>query len=120
MQQSAGVPTNADFQGTVSNGQPKVLTSFDFDLMVANNNSPWHNHGSGVAGVSTAIANNPSPVAGETHGLAGSAPNVRMMCVAGRTPYIDLEVADQYVWMAGFDPVSPLAGFPAPRRGAPT
>lgn len=120
VQSTAGVPRNADFAGTLSDGSTKVEATFDFDNMVANNDAPWDDHGSGVAGVSTALANNPSPVAGESYGLVGSAPNVRIMTVAGRTPYIDIEVADQYVWMAGFDPQSPLPGFPAapPTRGA--
>ncbi|WP_119268996.1 S8 family serine peptidase [Taklimakanibacter deserti] len=120
VQSVGGVPTNSDFSGTVSNGAPKVFATFDFDNMVANNDNPWDDHGSGVAGVSVALANNPSPIPGQAHGLAGSAPNVQIMTIAGRTPYIDLEVADQYIWMAGFDPQSPLAGFPAapPARGA--
>jgi hypothetical protein len=120
VQSAGGVPTNADFAGTVSNGAPKVLASFDFENMVANNDNPWDNHGSGVAGVSVALANNPAPVAGAAYGLVGSAPNVQIMTVAGRLPYVDIEVADQYVWMAGFDPQSPLPGFPAapPPRGA--
>jgi hypothetical protein len=120
VQSAGGVPTNLDFAGTVSTGAPKVVATFDFDLMVANNDNPWDNHGSGVAGVSVALANNPAPVAGPGYGLAGSAPNVQIMTIAGRTPYIDIEVGDQYVWMAGFDPHSPLSGFPTapPLRGA--
>jgi hypothetical protein len=120
VQSVGGVPTNADFSGTVSNGAAKVLATFDFDNMVANNDNPWDTHGSGVAGVSVALANNPAPVAGPAYGLVGSAPNVQIMTIEGRTPYIDIEVADQYIWMAGFDPQSPLAGFPAapPPRGA--
>lgn len=119
-QSAGGIPTNDDFAGTVSNGQPKVLASFDFDNMVANNNAPWDDHGSGVAGVAVARANNAAPVAGQTYGLVGSAPNVQIMTCAGRLPYVDIEVADQYIWMAGFNPQSPLAGFPAapPPRGA--
>ena len=118
VQQSGGVSTNADFTGTLTNGQPKVFGSFDFDNMVANNNNPWSNHGSGVAGVSVAMANNPAP-GGGGFGVAGAAPNVAMMSVTGRTPYVDIEVSDQYIWMAGFNPQSPLAGFPAPlSRGA--
>lgn len=120
VQSAMGAPTNGDFQGNISNGQPKVLTAFDFDNMVANNDNPWQDHGSGVAGVSVAIANNPAPVAGPAYGLVGSAPNVQIMTLEGRIPYIDIEVADQYVWMAGFDPHSPLVGFPPlpPPRGA--
>ena len=118
-QSVGGVPTNADFSGTVSNGQPKVLASFDFINMVANNDTPWSDHGSGVAGVSAALANNASPVLGQNYGLTGSAPNVQIITCAGTTS-TDLYVADQYIWMAGFDPQSPVAGFPAtpPSRGA--
>ncbi len=120
VQSAGGIPTNMDFSGTVSSGTNKVITSFDFDNMVANNDNPWSDHGSGVAGVSVALANNPAPVAGLAYGLCGSAPNVRIMTITGRTPYVDIEVADQYIWMAGFDPQSPLAGFPTmpPARGA--
>lgn len=120
VQSTAGVPTNDDFSGTVSSGAAKVLATFDFENMVANNDNPWDTHGSGVAGVSVALANNPAPVAGPAYGLVGSAPNVQIMTLTGRLPYVDIEVADQYVWMAGFDPQSPLAGFPTmpPPRGA--
>jgi subtilisin family serine protease len=120
VQSSGGAPTNTDFSGTLSNGAPKVLAAFDFDNMVANNDSPWDNHRSGVAGVSVALANNLGPVAGPAYGLVGSAPNVQIMTIVSRTQYIDIEVSDQYIWMAGFDPHSPLMGFPLapPPRGA--
>ena len=119
VQSAAAVPTNADFQGNVSNGQPKVVATFDFETMVANNDNPWDNHGSGVAGVSVALANNAAPIAGPAYGVVGSAPNVQIMTLVGRLPYVDIEVADQYIWMAGFNPQSPIAGFPAPPpRGA--
>jgi Subtilase family len=118
VQSAGGIPINEDFRGTVSNGAPKVLATFDFENMVPNNDNSWSDHGSGVAGVSVALANNPAPVAGPAYGLVGSAPNVQIMTIVGRTPYIDIEVADQYIWMAGFDPQSPLS-FPAPPpRGA--
>ena len=116
-----GVPTNPDFQGNVSNGNPKLLASYDFQNMVANNDGAWGDHGSGVAGVSVALANNPAPVPGPAYGVVGSAPNVQIMTLVGRFPYIDIEVGDQYLWMAGFNPQSPIAGFPnaaLPPRGA--
>ena len=119
VQSSMGAPTNLDFQGTLSNGAPKIFTAFDMDSMVANNDAPWSDHGSGVAGVCSAKANDASPIPGEFHGLVGSAPNVQIMTIVGRMPYIDIEVGDQYIWMAGFDPASPIAGFPVPLlRGA--
>ena len=118
VQSSGGVPTNADFSGTLSNAAPKIFASFDFMNMVANNDTPWSDHGSGVAGVSVALANNPAPIGAAAYGLVGSAPNVQIMTMAGN-PSTDLFIADQYVWMAGFDPQSPVAGFPAPLpRGA--
>lgn len=118
VQSAGGTTTNADFQGNLSNGAPKVLAAFDFVNMVANNDAPWDNHGSGVAGVSVALANNPAPAAGPAYGLVGSAPNVQIMTIAG-TASTDVFVADQYIWMAGFDPQSTVTGFPAPPpRGA--
>ena len=50
-------------------------------------------------------------VAAEAYGVVGSAPNVRIMTLVG-TASTDTYVADQYIWMAGFDPQSPVAGFP--------
>lgn len=117
VQTSGGIPTNDDFAGTVSNGSNKVFAAYDFVNMVPNNDNPWSNHGSGVAGVSVARANNPAPL-GAAYGLCGSAPNVRMMAIAGNQSS-DLVIADQYIWMAGFDPQSPTVGFPAQlSRGA--
>ena len=118
VQSAGGTPTNADFQGNLSNGAPKVLAAFDFVNIVANNDNPWSDHGSGVAGVSVALANNPAPVAGPAYGLTGSAPNVQILTIAG-TASTDVFVGDQYIWMAGFDPQSTVPGFPAPLpRGA--
>jgi hypothetical protein len=115
-QTAGGVPTNPDFQGTVSDGSPKVVATYDFVNLVANNDAPWDNHGSGVAGVSVAKANNPSPLPGESHGLCGSAPNVRTMLITG-TASTDVYIGDQYLWMAGFDPGNPALPAP-PARGA--
>jgi hypothetical protein len=110
-QSAGGAPTNPDFQGTVSNGATKVYQAFDFQNMVANNNNPWDNHGSGVAGVVSARADNPSAIAGQSSGVAGSAPNCRLITIAhGGT---ETTTADIYIWAAGFNPNSPLAGFPA-------
>src|SRR5262249_40013006 len=120
VQSVGGVPTNSDFVGTLSNGSPKILATFDFNHMGPNNDTPSGDHGSGGAGVSVAMANNPSPITGQAHSLTGSAPHVQIMTIEGRFPYVDIEVADQYIWMAGFDPQSPLPGFPVspPARGA--
>jgi hypothetical protein len=110
-QSSGGAPTNPDFQGTVTSGAAKVYQAFDFGNMVANNDAPWDNHGSGVAGVVSGRASNAAAVAGQFDGVAGAAPNCRLITIAHAGP--ETTTADTYIWAAGFNPNSPLAGFPA-------
>jgi len=110
---SGGVPTQPEFQGTLSDGRPKMAGFFDFINMVANNDSPLGNHGMGTGGTSTALAGNLSSVAGIYEGLAGMAPNVQLLAMIPQ--FDDTDIADMYIWAAGFDPGSPRAGFPARR-----
>ena len=111
-QSAGGTPTNSDFQGTVSDGSTKVYQVFDFFNMVPNNNAPWDDHGSGVAGIVSARANNPAPVAGQSEGVVGPAANCRLITIEhGGT---EATTADIFIWAAGFNPNSPIAGFPAP------
>lgn len=112
IQSAAGVPTNEEFQGNVSNGTAKTYRLFDFINLVPNNDNPIGGHGMGVAGVCAARADNPSPVPGVGEGLAGAAPNCRIMGLI--YPGGDVDVADMFIWAAGFDPRSPRVGFPAP------
>ncbi|HYO12946.1 MAG TPA: S8 family serine peptidase, partial [Thermoanaerobaculia bacterium] len=107
-----GVPAHPDFQGTVSDGSAKVYRLFDFVSLVPDNDSPMGDHGMGVSGVAAARAENPSVLAGQTEGLAGAAPNCRIMGLI--FPFAEADIADMYIWAAGFDPHSPRAGFPAP------
>ncbi len=109
---SGGAPSHPEFQGTVSNGQPKVYRLYDFRTLTPDNDSPMGNHGMGTAGVATARGNNPSPVAGVTEGLAGAAPNCQVMGLI--YPPTEVDVADMYIWAAGFNPNSPRTGFPVP------
>ncbi|MBI4896743.1 MAG: S8 family serine peptidase [Actinobacteria bacterium] len=111
-QSSGGAPTNPDFQGTVSNGATKVYRAYDFANMVANNDAPWGDHGSGVAGVTAANAANAAPIAGQFAGVVGAAPNCRLLTMAQSGT--DTQIADMYIWAAGFNPNSPTVGFPAP------
>lgn len=110
---SGGVPTQPEFQGTLSDGRAKMAGFFDFINMVANHNSPLGNHGMGTGGTSTALAGNPSSVAGIFEGLAGMAPNVQLLAMIPQSD--DTDIADMYIWAAGFDPDSPRINFP-PRR----
>lgn len=105
--QTIGGVTSAahdDFDGTVTSGDDKVYRFFDFPNMVPNNDAPPNDHGMGCAGVATAIANNPSSVAGEEEGVAGAAPNCRVMGMIRPAGLGETRYADAYIWMAGFNP----------------
>ncbi|QQO56590.1 MAG: S8 family serine peptidase [Thiohalocapsa sp. PB-PSB1] len=117
----AGVttPAHPEFQGNVSSGDPKAIIFFDFENMVANNDNPnaVHGdgyHGSGCAGIITARAENPSGVAGEEEGVAGVAPNCRMVSALGSSGQTEDELSDIYLWLAGLDPASTDPDFPDP------
>ncbi|HIK19136.1 MAG TPA: S8 family serine peptidase [Leptolyngbyaceae cyanobacterium M33_DOE_097] len=105
-------PTHPEFQGNVSNGQPKMLGFFDFGGMVANNDTPLGSHGTQCAGVATARAENSSTVAGEEEGVAGAAPNCRLLAVQVPSAGTETEFSDIYLWMAGLDPESDTPNFP--------
>jgi hypothetical protein len=112
MSSVGGAPAHPEFQGTVSNGQTKTYQLFDFRTLVPDNDSPMGNHGMGTGGVACAGAGNPSPVPGVTEGLVGAAPNCRVMGLI--FPSTEVDIADMYIWAAGFNPNSPRPGFPAP------
>jgi subtilisin family serine protease len=103
---AGGVTTSdhPDFDGTVTGGANKVYQFFDFALMQANNDNPPNDHGMGCAGVATALANNSSTVAGEVEGVAGAAPNCRVMGLIRPAGGTVQQYADAYIWIAGFDP----------------
>jgi subtilisin family serine protease len=106
------VPVNPEFQGTVSNGSSKTYRLFDFAHVRPDNDTPFSTHGMGVAGICSARANNPSGVVGVGEGVTGAAPNTRLMGLI--YPTTDIDKADMFIWAAGFDPGSPVVGFPAP------
>ena len=112
IESSGGVPRHPDFQGAVSDGSSKVYRLYDFRNLVPNNDAVLGDHGMGVAGVGAARANNPSIIAGQDEGIAGAAPNCRVMGLI--FPSTESDQLDMYVWAAGFDPGSPRPGFPAP------
>ncbi|MEM8961876.1 MAG: S8 family serine peptidase, partial [Acidobacteriota bacterium] len=112
IQSTGGVPAHPDFQGTVSDGSDKVYQLYDFRTLVAHNDAPPGDHGMGVSGVAAAKAGNASIIVGQEEGLAGAAPNCRLMGLI--YPVTEIDRADMYIWAAGFDPNSPRVGFPAP------
>jgi subtilisin family serine protease len=112
-------PTHPEFQGTVSDGQPKVVSFFNFAGMVANNDGPIADHGIQCAGVAVAAALNASPVAGEDEGVVGAAPNCRLIAIRAPVGAPESVFSDMYLWLSGrphasSDPAWP----PALARGA--
>jgi hypothetical protein len=105
--QTVGGVTSAahpGFEGTVTSGNDKVTRFFDFARVVPNNDAPPNDHGMGCAGVATALANNPSVLAGEEEGVVGVAPNCRVMGLIRPVPGGEVHYSDAYIWMAGFYP----------------
>ena len=107
-----GPAVHPDFSGPVTSGAAKISVFFDFATMSPDNETLVNNHGMLSAGVASALANNPSAVAGEAEGIAGAAANCRVMAVIRPGGRPELEYADAYVWMAGFDPLSTMPDFP--------
>lgn len=103
-----------EFQGTVTDGRAKVVTFFDFTNMVANNDAPDGDHGIQCAGVAVASALNASPVAGEEEGVAGAAPNCRLIAIQAPNGGPESVFSDMYLWVTGrphasTDPAWPVA-----------
>lgn len=105
--QTVGGVTSAahqDFDGTITGGADKVYQFYNFTNMVPNNDAPPNDHGMGCSGVASALANNPSVVAGEEEGVVGAAPNCRILGLIRPAGGTQLQYADAYIWIAGFDP----------------
>jgi subtilisin family serine protease len=107
-------PNNPDFTGNVNNGTSKIYRSFDFQNMVANNNSRSSGHGTSCASAAASLTNNTSAVAGTNEGVAGVAGNCRILAIRRAWPGSEAGYADMYLWAAGFDPESDDDNFPAP------
>ena len=100
-------PTHSDLTGSLSDGTAKQVANFDFVNMVNQTlaNCPG-DHGTQCAGSAIGRFDN-------TVGNAGVAPNCKF--IGGRFAGFatDLQIADIWVWMAGFPTGSTLPGFPA-------
>ena len=111
----SGVDANhPDFNLNLTDGQPKISALFDFANMVANNNTMSSDHGTCCASAATSATNNPSAVAGVNEGVAGVAGNCHLIGIR-RPSGLSAEsfMSDIYLWAAGFNPGSAVAGFPA-------
>ncbi|HTE01612.1 MAG TPA: S8 family serine peptidase [Mucilaginibacter sp.] len=104
---------NHAFAGTLTDGSAKVYKLYDFINMAANNNDLSDGgHGTCTASAATGKANDPSSVAGVNDGTVGLAGNCKVIGI--RYPSTESVFADAYIWTAGFNPNSAIAGFPAP------
>jgi len=98
-------PWHPDFAGNVSSGQKKIARFYNFaDMRPGNTGGNIFEHGVKVAGVASALANNPVPASTEFEGIAGAAPNCRVISLTRGEARDDSEYADAYIWIAGFDP----------------
>ncbi len=110
-----------DLDGNVSSGDYKVSQFFDFNTLQADNSTPGLDaHGVRCAGVATALANNPvaDPTLKEMEGMAGIAPNCRLMALRRPSPGKDTEYYQAYLWTAGLDPGPGWMGPAPPMKGA--
>ena len=107
-------PAHPDFAGLVTSGASKISVYFDFVTMSADNNNTTDNHGIRCAGLAAALVDNPSAVVpGDVEGVVGAAPNCPIMALIRDAGGSELQYADAYIWMGGFDPQSIELGFPA-------
>ena len=105
-----GVPENPDFRGTVSDGSSKVYKLHDFMTMKPDNDAPIGDHGVPCAGVAAGLANNTPGGGAVGFGVAGAAPNVRLMGLI--FPGTEARRLEMFVWAAGLDARSTLPNFP--------
>lgn len=84
-----------DFTNDPALGWDKVYSPYDFTNMDADPTSGTH--GTKSSGIATAIADN-------NEGVTGVAPNCRLMPIKRPPGGTDINHADMYVWIAGFDP----------------
>ncbi len=98
-----------DLSGNLALGVPKIYQRFNFANHTSNTLDD--SHGTKSTGIATANANN-------SEGIAGMAPGCRAMMIRRPSSGSNLDYADMYIWIAGFDPyknnpTSKPAWFPA-------
>jgi hypothetical protein len=100
-------PTHSELTGTLSDGTIKQIASFDFVNMANQTlaNCPG-DHGTQCAGSAVGRFDN-------VVGNSGVAPNCKLIGSRFSGYATNLDIADMWVWMAGFPTGSTLTGFPA-------
>lgn len=100
-------PNHPDLTANLTDGTSKMLQSFDFTSYSAQTVANLDgDHGTQCAGTATAAYNN-------TTGIAGVAPNCRLIGAELPSVVTGTQMADAFLWAAGIDNGSTQAGFPA-------
>ncbi len=84
-----------DFTNDAAAGWDKLYARYDFTSM--DNDPTSGTHGTKSSGIATANADN-------SEGVAGVAPGCRLIAIRRPASGTDINHADMYVWLAGFDP----------------
>lgn len=106
-------PNHPDLTANLTDGTSKLVQSFDFSAMVPQTVAGLAgDHGTQCAGTATAAFNN-------NLGIAGVAPNCHLIGARVPSPATGIEMADAFIWAAGFNTGATAVGFPAlPARAA--
>lgn len=100
-------PNHPDLTANLSDGNSKLLQSFDFASYSAQTVANLDgDHGTQCAGTATAAFDN-------SRGIAGVAPNCRLIGAELPTAVTGTQMADAFLWAAGINNGSTQAGFPA-------
>jgi subtilisin family serine protease len=99
-------PNHPDLTANLTDGASKMQTSFNFRNMAAQTVANLGgNHGTQCAGSATAAFDN-------NVGIAGVAPNCRLIGARIPSPATGVQMADAFLWAAGIDNGSTTPGFP--------
>ena len=112
-----GLPENDDFQGTVSDGSSKVYQLYDFRPSVPRPDNDMQagsrpDHGVACASVAAGRTINMSSSLDVGVGLAGAAPNTRLMGLI--RPTRDTDLLEMFLWAAGTNSKTRPANYPLP------
>jgi hypothetical protein len=100
-------PDHPDLTANLSGGVGKLVICFNFQAMAAQTvGGLGGDHGTQCAGTASAAFD-------ENRGIAGVAPNCRLIGARIPNPATDVMMADAFLWAAGIDNGNTTPGFPA-------
>ncbi|WP_299602085.1 S8 family serine peptidase [uncultured Tateyamaria sp.] len=100
-------PNHPDLTANLTDGASKMLTSFNFNNLTTQTVAGLSgSHGTQTSGTATAAFSN-------NLGVAGVAPNCRLIGGRIANPATGIEMADAFIWSAGFNTGNTNVAFPA-------